>query len=280
MPLTESIRIIESSTRVYTATYTPFEQPVGIILMVHGLGEHIRRYDEQFFYFNQKGYAVIGADLIGHGRTEGHRGTWLSMNSNYEIIDLLFDMAKQDFPNLPVYLYGHSMGANIAARYAVLKNPDIKGLILTGPAIKTPKDPPYFLVRWLLAAPRRIKNIRISNGLNLKSLCTDENVVRKYLSDPLVHDRISLGTAASIFENAHDLLHAPWNALCPVLMMHGSDDTLTLPGGTEALKNHWTGNIEYKLWHGMLHEIHNEKEKQQVWDYLLKWLNQGEIKRK
>ncbi len=273
MAIVESIRILESSTRVYFAQFTPDNKPKGVILLVHGLGEHLRRYDEQLLYFNEEGYAVIGADLIGHGRTEGPRGSWITMEPNYTIISELFTIARREYPQVPVYLYGHSMGGNIAARYCLLKNPDLQGLILTGPAIKTPKDLPYFLVKAVLGAPATIKNIRISNGLNLKSLCSDETIVQLYLSDPLVHDRISLGAGASIFENAHVLLNQAWTPPYPVLMMHGDKDLITLPAGTEALKNHWGPRAELKIWTDMLHEIHNEKGKHKVWQYLLEWLS-------
>jgi len=273
MAIIESIRILESSTKVYFAQFKPGKKPKGVILLVHGLGEHLRRYDEQLLYFNEEGYAIIGADLIGHGRTEGPRGSWVSMESNYTIIRELFDQARLEYPQVPVYLYGHSMGGNIAARYCLLKNPNLQGLILTGPAIKTPKDLPYILVKAVQRAPAMIKNIRISNGLNLKSLCSDETIVKLYLSDPLVHDRISLGAGASIFENAHILLNQAWTPPYPVLMMHGAKDQITLPAGTEALKNHWGPLPELKIWADMLHEIHNEKGKHAVWQYIIEWLN-------
>jgi alpha-beta hydrolase superfamily lysophospholipase len=274
MALIESIRILESesTTKIYFVHHIPAGIVKAVVVLVHGLGEHIRRYDEQLFYFNERGVAVMGADLIGHGRTEGQRGSWISMESNYKIIKELITLAHEEYPNLPVYLYGHSMGGNIAARYCVLKNPSIQGLILTGPAIKTPKDLPYFMVKGVLAAPAWIKNIRISNGLNLKSLCSVEAVVSQYLSDPLVHNRISLGAGATIFENAYSLLNDSWTPPYPVLLMHGAQDQITLPAGTESLKNHWGTGAELKIWTGMLHEIHNEKEKLKVWQSMLDWL--------
>lgn len=275
MALVESIRILESesSTKIYFVHHLPAGKAKAVILLVHGLGEHIRRYDEQFLYFNERGFAVMGADLIGHGRTEGKRGSWTSMEPNYSIVQELITLAHQEYPNLPVYLYGHSMGGNIAARYCVLKKPSINGLILTGTAIKTPKDLPYFMVKRVLAAPAWIKNMRISNGLNLKSLCSVETVVSQYLSDPLVHNRISLGAGATIFENAYLLLRQPWTPPYPVLLMHGAMDQITLPVGTESLKNHWGASAELKIWTGMLHEIHNEKEKLKVWQYMIDWLD-------
>lgn len=274
MPITESIHITESSTKTYVISHMPAGALKGIIILVHGLGEHIRRYDQQLSYFNDQGYGVIGADLIGHGRTEGVRGTWKSMESNYHIIDHLFIEAARIDPTLPVFLYGHSMGGNIAARYVVIKNPGIRGLILTGPAIKTPKDLPSFLVRAVMAAPEWIKNIRIPNGLDLSSLCTDEDVVRQYIADPLVHNRVSLGAGATILDNAETLLSHTWIPPFPVLMMHGADDRITLPSGTESLKNKWSGKVDLKIWPGMLHEIHNEKEKRAVWQFTIDWLDQ------
>lgn len=275
MAIHESIEVLPAPIKVYFVQYLPAVSPKGLIILVHGLGEHVRRYDEQMNYFNQHGFVVLSADLVGHGRTEGRRGLWSSMEENYNIIDLMFKKASTSFPGLPVYLYGHSMGGNIAARYSCLKRPSINGLILTGPAIKTPKDLPRFLVNVVMNAPAWIKKIVLSNGLDLKSLCTDEAIVKKYTSDPLVHDRISVGAGATIFDNAYELLSQEWQAPFPVLLMHGGKDRITLPSGTEALKQKWKGQIELKIWPEMLHEIHNEKSKKEVWDYILGWINKS-----
>lgn len=268
----ESIHIYNENLKTYVFSNTP-QKVKATILLVHGLGEHVRRYNEQINYFAEKGFSCIGADLKGHGRSEGNRGVWNSVEEHYKVIDGVFNITKDQNPGIPIFLYGHSMGGNLAAGYVLSRHPTISGLILTGSAIKTPKDLPPSLIKMMLSAPKFIQNIIIPNGLNLKSLCNDPDIVDRYKKDPLVHDRISLLAGATLLNNAFDILDTPFSSPYPVLIMHGKKDTITLPKGSSALAAHWNGDITLKLWPGMLHEIHNEPEKKMVWDDMISWMN-------
>ncbi len=272
MAILESIQIFYKDLRTYVCVFEPHHPPKGLIIFVHGLGEHIRRYDEQFLYFNSQGFAVISADLIGHGRSEGKRGVWSSLDTQYEVINGMIDLASKTFPDVPMLLYGHSMGGNLAAGYVCSHHVPFKGMILTGSAIITPKDMPKLILRLVQASPGWIKNIVIPNGLHLKSLCSDAEVVKKYKADPLVHDRISLGSGTSLLVNAHRIMEAKEMPSYPILLMHGGKDTITLPEGTIRLKQKWN-HAELKIWPELLHEIHNEPNKKEIWDYTLTWMN-------
>jgi alpha-beta hydrolase superfamily lysophospholipase len=273
MVFLESIYSSRSGNKTYIAEYGLPDRPRGLVILVHGLGEHIRRYDEQFQYFVNKGYACLAADLPGHGRSEGRRGVWSSLEEPYAVIDRLFVIAGEKYPDIPRILYGHSMGANIAARYLQVRQPAIRAAILTGIAVSTPKDMPRPLVRAILGSPVWIKNLTIKNGLNIQSLCGDAQVVKNYLADPLVHDRVGLAAGASILDNAYLLTHTQWVPPCPVLVMHGEEDKITYASGSALLKSVWKINVDLKIWPGMMHEIHNETLKTQVWDYMLSWLD-------
>lgn len=273
MAFLESIYSTRSGKKTYVAEYPIQTRPSGLVILVHGLGEHIRRYDEQFQYFNARGYACLAADLAGHGRSDGRRGLWSTMDEQYAVIDHLFAIARDKYQDIPWILYGHSMGATIAARYMQLRHTAIRAAMLTGIPVKTPKDMPRFLVRAILASPAWIKNITIKNGLNIQSLCGDPQVVDKYLADPLVHDRVSLGAGATILDNAYHLLHTPWTPPYPVLVMHGELDKISYAEGSTLLKSVWKKNTDLKIWPGMMHEIHHETQKQKVWDHMLSWLD-------
>ncbi len=273
MALSEYYQVISNNRKTYFAEWA-CDQPKAILILVHGLGEHIRRYDEQFYYFNLQQIACLSADLKGHGRSEGPRGVWHSIEDHFEVIDKLIKEANEKYKGLPLILYGHSMGGNIAAGYVIDKRPTINGLILTGSAIKTPKDLPLFLLNTVLSCPSFIKNTIIPNGLNLKSLCSDQKIVELYKSDPLVHDRVSLEAGAIILKNAQNLMQYKVENNYPVLLMHGENDIICYPSGTKLLQEVFTKKVILKFWPDMLHEIHNEKDKLQVWDYMLHWINQ------
>ncbi len=273
MHINESIQIFYDDQRSYVVQWEPTFEPIGVIVFIHGLGEHIRRYDDQFQFFTTQGYTILAADLPAHGRSEGERGVWPSLEPHYKVIEGLLSLARNKYAGLPVLIYGHSMGANLAAGYVNTFLPKLHGLILTGIAIKTPNDLPKALIRFVLAAPRWIKNIAISNRLNLKSLSHDADIIKRYTSDPLVHDRISLGAGASILSNAFKILETDVKPDYPVLVMHGADDTITFPEGSRLLKQKWP-EAELKVWPDLLHEIHNEPNKAEVWSYTMQWIDQ------
>ena len=268
----ESIHIFNGNNKTYVYS-TSIEQSKALIILIHGLGEHVRRYDEQIKYFGDHMYSVLTADLVGHGRSEGKRGVWNDIEEHYKVIDGLFSLAKKENPSLPIILFGHSMGGNLAAGYVTSRKPNLTGLILTGSAIKTPKDMPLPILKTVINAPAFLKNIVISNGLNLKSLCNDASIIEKYIKDKLVHDRISLGAGAVILNNAITILSTPFSSPYPVLIMHGQKDTITFPSGSSALAAYWNGDITLKIMSGMLHEIHNEPDKKMVWDEMISWMN-------
>ena len=269
----ESISFFKNNIRSYVVRIPSEGVPKGLIILVHGLGEHVRRYDEELKYFSLKGYTTIAADLTGHGRTEGRRGVWASMEDHYKTIDGLMDIAISDYKGMPIVLYGHSMGANISAGYVIQRKLNISGLILTGAALKTTQDLPMVLVKLVLQALSWIRNITISNGLNLKYLCSDVRVIKTYKEDPLVHNKISIGAGATILNNAVTVLRSDLQPHCPVLIMHGEDDKITLPIGSIQLFDKWNKIAKLKLWEGMMHEIQNETEKIKVWDYILTWMD-------
>jgi acylglycerol lipase len=273
MSVSEYYHVTSTTRKTYFAEWKS-PHPKAIIILIHGLGEHIRRYDDQFNYFNSHHITCLSADLPGHGRSEGPRGVWNTIEDHYAVIDKLVEIAILKYPGLPLILYGHSMGGNIAAGYVIDKRPKINGLILTGSAIKTPKDLPVFIINTVLSAPRFIQNKVMSSGLNLKSLCTDQNIVEKYKTDPLIHDRVSLGAGAVILKNAQNLMQYKVDNNFPVLLMHGENDKICYPSGTKLLQEVFTKKVVLKYWPGMLHEIHNEKNKVQVWNYMIDWMNQ------
>ena len=185
-------------------------------------------------------------------------------------------LEQTDYPQITIFLYGHSMGGNIAIGYMIDRRPKVKGLIITGAAIKTPKDMPSFIVNALLSSPPLIQNIVIPNGLNLKSLCSDKKIIEEYKKDPLVHTKVSLAAGATILKNAQTILSYKLENDYPVLLMHGAKDTICYPKGTELLSREvFMNKVTIKIWGNMYHEIHNETDKKQVWDFMMDWMNKN-----
>ena len=117
--------------------YSPLGKPKGIIQLIHGYGEHSRRYLHMIVKFNEAGYVVYADDHIGHGKTGYDSGTLGDPHSGGFMTYLkdeksLHDIAVADYPDLPFFVFGHSWGSMIGRAYGALYGEDLKGLVLCG----------------------------------------------------------------------------------------------------------------------------------------------------
>ncbi len=244
----------------------------GVIVLIHGMGEHFGRYQHVIDFFISIQYAVIGMDYRGHGNSPGKRGHISSYKQLMDDTELLLKKAGELFNGLPLIMYGHSLGGNIAANYVLRRQPALKGLIITAPYFKLAFDPPQWKVLLSKMMTKILPALTLPTELELAALSKDQSVVDEYKNDPLVHDKIS----STFFLNVHaaglyPIEHAG-ELTTKTLAMHGLADRITSYKGTTAFAKNNPQMIELKLWDGLYHEIHNEKEKQQVFDYIAGWL--------
>lgn len=262
--------------KIYGKAWQPDTTPRAVILLVHGLGEHISRYGHVANFFVSKGIAFMGNDRRGHGKSEGKKGHTKSMVYFLYEIDQLIEEAKTRYPNVPIFLYGHSMGGNLVLNY-LLRKKDIavKGVIATGSAIRLAFEPSKIMVA-IGKIARRIKpDFTQSNQLEVNHISRDKTVVQNYINDPLVHDKLTSETGLGLLEWGEWLRNnaALATAQVPTLIMHGGSDKLTSATGSREFAERLKGDVTYKEWNGLYHEIHNEPEQEQVFKYTLDWLN-------
>lgn len=118
--------------------YVPAARPRGIVQLVHGFGEHSRRYFHMIVAFMEAGYIVAADDHVGHGKTAvenpgtwgdwGDKGCHTMMEDEYK----LHTIAKEMYPNLPYFLFGHSMGSFIVRDYITKYGDDLAGVTICG----------------------------------------------------------------------------------------------------------------------------------------------------
>jgi alpha-beta hydrolase superfamily lysophospholipase len=264
--------ITSDNLQLNGAYFSPFEDIKAAIVLIHGMGEHFGRYKHVVDFFTGIGYAVIGMDYRGHGTSQGKKGHIPSYNQLMDDTDLLVKKAHELFNGLPLIMYGHSLGGNIAANYVLRRQPALKGLIVTAPYFKLAFNPPGWKIALSKIMAKILPALTLPTQLELAALSQDKSVVDAYKNDSLVHDKIS----ATFFINVHPaglypIEHAK-ELKTKTLAMHGLADRITLYQGTTAFAQNNPQMVELKLWDGLYHEIHNEKEKQQVFDYIAGWL--------
>lgn len=258
---------------MYARGWKP-EAPKAVVVLVHGHGEHINRYNHVAEALTQTGYAMQGFDLRGHGQSAGRRGHTPTYDSLMnDITDFIVDAQKR-YPDYPVFLYGHSMGGNLVINYALRSPQGLKGIIATGPWLKLAFDPPTVQVLVAKALNSMLPSFSLASGLSQVSLSRDPEVVSKYAADPLVHDKISARLYNGIYESGLWALEHASELKTPMLLMHGSGDKITSAPASQEFAQKAGKLVTLRVWDGFYHEIHNEPEKAEVIQTMVDWLDQ------
>ncbi|MDE2615487.1 MAG: lysophospholipase [Burkholderiales bacterium] len=245
----------------------------GVVVLVHGLGEHAGRYDELARRLNGWGFAVRGYDHYGHGESGGVRGGLPSDHRLVEdLADVLGSTRKRMQAVTPLILLGHSMGGLVAARLVALGLTRVDGLVLSSPAF----DPGLNAFQKLLLAvlPAIAPDLRVGNRLDPKWISHDPQVVQAYQQDRLVHDRISGRLARFIAEGGAATLAAAPRWQVPTLLMYAGSDKLVSPRGSAAFAQAAPARVlTAHCFEGLYHEIFNELERGPVYERLQAWLD-------
>lgn len=258
----------------YFQGWQPKDAPRAVICLVHGLGEHSGRYAHVAAALNDAGYALLGFDLRGHGKSGGLRGHTPSYDTLMDDIGRLLDEVATRYPGLPRFLYGHSLGGNLVLNYALRRKPVLAGVVATSPAIRVANPLPPLQVALAKVMNKLKPSLQMANGLALDGLARDPEVIRAYTSDPLVHNKISVRLANGMLDAGEwALAHAAEFPL-PLLLVHGTQDALTSAKASEEFAAKAPADrCTLKLWEGFYHETHNEPEKAEVLDFMIDWLN-------
>lgn len=245
----------------------------GVVILVHGLGEHAGRYDALAHRINDWGFAVRGFDQYGHGESGGPRG---GLPTDTRLLDDLADLVDSTRARMrrktPLILLGHSMGGLVAARFVSLALRPVEGLVLSSPALDPGLNPVQKLLLALL--PKIAPNLRVGNGLDASLISHDPGVVAAYRADKLVHDRVS-GRLARFIADAGPAtvaLAPSWQV--PTLLLYAGADKLVNPAGSRAFAAAAPKQlVSAHCFETLYHEIFNELKSEPVFAELRKWLD-------
>lgn len=272
----ESIYHAPDGVKLYLQAWMP-ESPKASLLLIHGLGEHSGRYEALAEMLVSIGVSVFTFDGRGHGKSaQKEPDAYFDSYLTYlEDIHVLFEKAKNYQVSLPIFLYGHSMGGGFAAAYVLKYKPEVKGVILSSPAIlEDPKTPKILKsVSGLISRffPR-LKALK----LDPKRISKLNKEVQRYLNDPLIYqDAYPARTATEVFHMMKYIQEKAAEFDPPVLLLHGTSDTLTNPEGSKLLftkANSVDKTLE--LIPEGYHELINDTQGEQVVDIIKSWLKE------
>ena len=233
-------------------------QPRAVACLVHGLGEHTSRYTHVAEAFSKEGVILFGADLRGHGRSGGPRGHINSIEDFMGDIDLLLEQAHSRYLGLPLFLYGHSLGGILVLHYSLIRNPNVKGVIATSSGLHTALENQPAKVFLAKTLGSLTPATTLASGLDVKGISRDEKVVRAYVNDPLVHDKVSLGFGKIMLGVGTWTLEHAAEFPKPLLLLHGKQDPIALVSSSIEFAEPLREKCTLVLWDDALHELHNE----------------------
>lgn len=245
------------------------------VVLVHGLGEHCGRYDNIINRLAGEKISFYGLDHRGHGRSQGKRGHLEHFSYYLQDLKLVVDIARKQNPGLPLIMLGHSMGGAIAGRYALDYSKDINALILSAPGIIPGSAPPAWQDLMARFLSKVAPATTFPNGLNADDLSHDPEVVKAYLNDPLVHNKISARWYTEFIAGGQELLRRASELTMPLLVIHGSGDKIVdISGSEQVFKAARSQDKEFKPFSGLYHEAMNEKQPEQaeVLDVVAEWI--------
>ncbi len=264
----------KDGVEIFGQSWSPEGPAIAAVCLIHGMGEHSSRYEHvaEFLCRNQIG--VLSFDHRGHGKSGGKKGHSPSYDALLNDVSMALEETKAAFSGVPLFLYGHSMGGNVALNFALRRSPDVKGVIASAPWLRLafqPSKMDVFLAKIMI---KIFPSFSQRTKLDTKAISRDPEEVKKYENDPLVHDKIS----ASMFLGCHlagqFALDNAENFKYPLLIFHGTDDRLTNYEASKEFGFMVKGDVTWKSLQGFYHESHNEPEKAQVLEMIKNWIKE------
>lgn len=259
---------------IYTCTAAPDGPARANILLVHGLGEHCRRYDHIVPVLTAAGFAVTAFDHIGHGRSSGKRGVY-RYETAWKLIGAFRDRILTENPETPLFLYGHSLGGALVLTLAQRFPERLRGVVATSPGLGTVPRYPGLMVGLLGKIGRAFPTFTIKNGLPSENLYRRSKSDRSYEKDPYNHSRIALALAYDLITLGRDLVERPDPFPLPLLLMQGGADRCVDAELTARFaRKKGNETVAFKFYPDGYHELHNEPFRDEIFDTIVGWIRQ------
>lgn len=245
----------------------------GVVVITHGIRDYALRYQRFADQLTKQGFAVLAQDLRGHAHSGGDRQRFDSMARMVEDTDMVVNEAKLRHPNLPVYVYGHSLGGLITTEYALDHADKLNGVILSGAALMRPHSVSAFsatIARLVASVAPSLKVVQVDDS----EFSKDKGVMAALATDPLVsRDKLQAATAAATLNGIADVEQRMGQLKLPLLVMYGTADSVNPIEGSQALiKTAASTDKTLKAYPGVYHDMLNEPERDQIAADVIAWL--------
>lgn len=249
--------------------------PKAILAIIHGLGEHSGRYGNLIDALQNKGIAIYGLDHRGFGRSGGKRGHVDSFMDYIYDMKIFINMIKDKHPTKPVIMLGHSMGGVLSLKYALTHAEDLDALILSSPGLVPAIKVPAWKKSLAIFLSSKIPSLTMPSGLDATTISRDKEVVKQYLADPLVHDKVTPRFYVEMMNTIDECINRCGEVKLPLLLIHGTADALVLDEASKIVYQKANSKDKtLKLFDGLYHETMNELEpdRKKVVKFVADWI--------
>ncbi len=251
-------------TELAVTVNTP-EEAKAVVVIVHGLCEHMGRYDYITDKLTDRGFKVYRFDHRGHGKSEGQRYYYANKDDIIDDTNFIADTAAQENPALPLYVIGHSMGGFAAAAFGTKYPGKAKGFVLSGGLTRDN----YKLLAGV--GPDVDPMAEIPNELG-DGVCSNPDVVAAYVADPLNGKFFTAGLCQQVSKGIEWLTETKTFS-DPVILLHGDKDALVNPKDSiDFFEDIPVKDKQLKIYGNACHEIFNEYIRDDVIDDAIHWI--------
>jgi len=261
--------------RTYTHFFPSQSQSKGAVLLVHGAGEHLDRYRWVIEQWNQVGFDVYGGDLPGYGRSEGKRGHINSFEDYLQAVDDWYQELTEKTGQEP-FLFGHSLGGLISARFMETKRRKVKGVVLSSPCFGISMEVPLWKQQIAKGLNIIYPSFVMSAGIKPEFVSRNQNILQEYATDPLNTKGASIRWYMELEKNLlENSLEKDSFPEVPLLIHQAGRDLVV---DASKVKSWFDQSLikdkTYKEWPGLYHEILNEPERNLVFAEIYHWMKQ------
>jgi len=252
------------------------ESPRALLLLVHGLFEHGGRHLNPARYFTGQGYGCYAVDLRGHGRSPGRRIHVARFDEFLWDVEAAHGMLRENHPDRPVFLVGHSHGGLVVLLYALRHPAGLPGIVLSSPLLgfHASSAPSAALALLARVLSRVWPSVLLPARADPDALSHDKLVGEAYARDPLVSHSASPRWLTSALAAIHEVHSHAHRLAVPALVMAAGDDRIVDAQATARFAQAAPPEtVEYVRWSGLYHEIFNEFEKEAVFRRMQSWLD-------
>ncbi|XP_064400432.1 monoglyceride lipase-like [Halichondria panicea] len=250
------------------------QTPNCLLFISHGACEHMGRYNLLAEYLAAEGILVFGHDHVGHGRSEGDRAHIEHYGQYVQDVIQTVEETKKQFPELPCYLMGHSMGGLIAGLTVVERQDLFKGLILSAALVEV--DPNA--AGWFIKTVSKVVAV-LAPQLGIKKLNTDDissvpEEVQAYVDDELIyHGSCKAKWATASLAAIAELREQIKRIHLPLLLIHGIDDKIVPISGSEFIASNVSSpHLRFERFDGNRHEVFHDTEQTRAREVIKEWI--------